>query len=164
VGQAFVMAADRNKLVEEVLRGFHDPGTGGFVPPGMPGHSPGIALPYDPDQARQLLAQAGYPEGQSFPNLELLVWPRRAHIVEYLVAQWLHNLNVEISIEIIQSFEEIIGMEQKNNLFFRIWDASYLDPDEFLRMCVRAKVPLWHNEIYDQIMEKNPPIFRPGCG
>jgi ABC-type oligopeptide transport system substrate-binding subunit/class 3 adenylate cyclase len=154
VGQAFVMAADRNKLVEEVLRGFHDPGTGGFVPPGMPGHSPGIALPYDPDQARQLLAQAGYPEGQSFPNLELLVWPRRAHIVEYLVAQWLHNLNVEISIEIIQSFEEIIGMEQKNNLFFRIWDASYLDPDEFLRLCVRAKVPHWHNEIYDQIMEK----------
>ena len=56
VRRAFVLATDREKLVN-VVGGNAPPATGGFVPPGMPGHAPGIALPFDPKEARQLLAQ-----------------------------------------------------------------------------------------------------------
>ena len=45
------------------------PARGGFVPPRMPAHQPGIGLPYDLEGARQLLAGAGYPGGQGFPEI-----------------------------------------------------------------------------------------------
>jgi oligopeptide transport system substrate-binding protein len=63
VRRAFALATDRGILANVVLRGHGAPATGGFIPPGMPGHSPEIGLPYNPDQARQLLGEAGYPGG-----------------------------------------------------------------------------------------------------
>ena len=76
VRRAFVLATDREALVK-AARPDCFPATGGFVPPGMPGHSPGIGLPYDPGQARRLLAEAGYPGGQGFPVVECLTLPDR---------------------------------------------------------------------------------------
>jgi len=67
VRRAFTLATDRETLADVILRGYASPATGGFVPPGMPGHSPGIGLPYDPEAARRLLAEAGYPGGRGFP-------------------------------------------------------------------------------------------------
>ena len=58
VRRAFAFAIDRERLADVVLRGYHIPATGGVVPLRMPGHSSGISLPYDPERARQLLAEA----------------------------------------------------------------------------------------------------------
>ena len=41
---------------------------GGAIPPAMPGHSHRVAPAYDPELARQLLAEAGYPEGRGCPS------------------------------------------------------------------------------------------------
>ncbi|MGB5932102.1 MAG: ABC transporter substrate-binding protein, partial [Anaerolineae bacterium] len=86
VRRAFTLATDRGTLADVILRGFVFPTTGGFVPPGIPGHSPGIGLPYDPDQARRLLAEAGYQGGRGFPTVEALATdtPLWASITEYL--------------------------------------------------------------------------------
>ena len=44
----------------------------GIIPPGVPGFDPAFkGLDYDPEKARKLLAQAGYPGGQGFPPLKL---------------------------------------------------------------------------------------------
>ncbi len=72
VRRAFVLAMDRETLSGVALGGTVFPATGGFVPPNMAGHSPGIALPYDPDEARKLLAEAGYPGGRGFPPVVCL--------------------------------------------------------------------------------------------
>lgn len=70
VRRALALALDRDALANRALNGYDVPATGGFVPPGMPGHTPGIGLPYDPDEARHLLAEAGYPGGRGLPTIQ----------------------------------------------------------------------------------------------
>ncbi|GAB4461528.1 MAG: hypothetical protein Kow0031_40590 [Anaerolineae bacterium] len=48
VRRAFVLATDRKTLVDLAWQGHATPATGGFLPPPMPGHSPEIGLPYQP--------------------------------------------------------------------------------------------------------------------
>ena len=98
VRRAFVLATDRETLSYEIQRGSNPPATGGFLPPGMPGHSPGIGLPYDPDGARQLLAEAGYPKGSGFPVIDSLT-ARESLRNTYLQEQWREVLGVEITWE-----------------------------------------------------------------
>ena len=88
VRQAFVQAIDREAHAEVVRSGQHSLATGGFVPTGMPGHSPGIGLPYDPERAHQLLVEAGYPKGRGFPAVKLLTSSFRAQESEQLAGYW----------------------------------------------------------------------------
>jgi oligopeptide transport system substrate-binding protein len=97
VRRAFVLATDRNRLADLVLFGHVFPATGGQVPPAVAGHSPGIALPYRPSEARRLMAEAGYPGGRGLPSVELLLAEGRETVIEDLSAQWLANLGVEIT-------------------------------------------------------------------
>ncbi len=64
VRQAFVHTVDREYLANVVSRGYVDPATGGFVPPGTPGHSTGIGLSYDVERARGLLEDGRISRGK----------------------------------------------------------------------------------------------------
>lgn len=97
VRRALAMATDRETLASVVLGGYDFPATGGLVPPGMPGHSPGIALPYDPGEARRLLARAGYPDGRDFPPVELLLAKGQEALGQHLQAQWREILGIEVT-------------------------------------------------------------------
>jgi oligopeptide transport system substrate-binding protein len=152
VRRAFVMAVDRERLADEVMGGFLYPATGGFVPPGIPGHSPGIGLPYDPVQARQLLTQAGYPDGRNFPNLEL-AWFAETNWIEHLAAEWLDNLNVEVTFKKIDRADFFQNI-RKWNLTFTGWVADHPDPDNFLRVGFRSRPPYWRNEVYERLLEE----------
>ncbi len=69
---------------------------------GMPGHAAGIGLPYDPDRARRLLAEAGYPGGRGFPAVAALGSRDRQPLSSSLQAQWRENLGVEIRWELLE--------------------------------------------------------------
>lgn len=63
VRRAISMAIDRDTIVEEVMEGIAIP-AGQVLPEGFFGVSENIDVPeYDPDGARELLAEAGYPDG-----------------------------------------------------------------------------------------------------
>jgi len=116
VRRAFAMAVDRERLANEVFEGLPDPVTGGLVPPTIPGHSPGIGLPYDPAQARQLMAQAGYPDGQGLITDEIVWIDAGTTILEFVKSQWMDNLNVEVALE-ITDWESVLDTSQSRNVF-----------------------------------------------
>ena len=100
--QALALAVDREQLANVILCGMYAPGTGGYVPAGMAGHSPQIGFPYQPDRARELLAQAGYATGAYLPVVEgLSVPPISSLIPEYLQAQWQENLGIQVEWDVV---------------------------------------------------------------
>jgi ABC-type oligopeptide transport system substrate-binding subunit len=153
---AFTLATDRETLAGVGLRGYAFPATGGLVPPGMPGHSPGIGLPYDPERACQLLAEAGYPGGRGFPVLDALAWdsPLVLPITEYLQAQWLEDLEVEIAWKQME-WGRLLNWLSRETPHMRYvgWSAGYPDPDYFLRIGWWRLKFGWRNEAYDRLVE-----------
>ena len=66
VRQALILALDRQAIVDEVFFGRYTLAQG-ILPPGTLGFNPHLkGYPYDPQKARQLLIQAGYPGGRGF--------------------------------------------------------------------------------------------------
>lgn len=71
VRQAFIYAIDRDTIAQAVMNNAWATATG-LVPPNIPQYNPELAAyPYDPAQAQALLAEAGYPNGEGFPTVEL---------------------------------------------------------------------------------------------
>ena len=63
VRQALSIAINRQAIVDRVMEGAAVP-SGQYLPPGVYSHAPDIKPPpYDPEQAKKLLAEAGYPKG-----------------------------------------------------------------------------------------------------
>jgi oligopeptide transport system substrate-binding protein len=153
VRQAFVMAADREILASQIVKGMRSPALGGFIPPALPGHSPKIGLPFDPDRAQHLLKQAGYSDGQDLSPLEIVFAHLAAEQIEYLSAQWLEHLNVNITGEGMD-YEEIFTSRYNTNLFYNGWYHDYLDPDNFLRVCIKTELPQWQDQRYDDLLQK----------
>ncbi len=71
VRRAFKYAVNKERIVLEITKMGTIPANG-VLPPGMPGHDPELKrYYYDPDKAKQLLAEAGYPNGAGFPVVQL---------------------------------------------------------------------------------------------
>jgi len=155
VRRAFALATDKTTLADVVLRGYEFPAAGGFVPPGVPGHSAGIGPPYDPEQARELLAEAGYPGGRDFPVVDAWTWQGIKSRAEYLQAQWRDNLGVEIAWDIMD-FSQFIDRVDKATVHIiqTVWMPDYPDPDSILRASPVRRRAHWRNEAYEELVEK----------
>jgi ABC-type oligopeptide transport system substrate-binding subunit/DNA-binding SARP family transcriptional activator len=157
VRRAFVQAIDRQTLASVILRNRDLPASGGVVPPGMPGHTPGIALPFDPGQARQLLAEAGYPNGRDFPEI-IVVAPNVAvglAIDQFFKDYWEGILNIKISIQRrrLSQFRVCEG-DQMPHAFGHAWSADYPDPANFLQASDFLSQYNWHDEQYEALIEQ----------
>jgi ABC-type oligopeptide transport system substrate-binding subunit len=154
VRRAFAMAIDRRTLAGMVEMGNVSPASGGFVPPGLPGHVPGIALPYDLESARSLLAEAGYPNGQGIAPVKVLFWDLLANLCDFFETLWQDGLGVEIIWELLEFGDRYRQIyEDPPAIFWAGWLADYPDPDSFLRVGVHHMVK-WRDEAYDRLVEE----------
>ncbi len=100
VRQAFAMAIDKKAITDQVLKGMAVP-TDAFT--GDPAVTSQIKpLPYDVEKAKQLLAEAGFPNGQGFPELTFYAPPAndpQMPVIEAVVKMWQDNLGVPIVIQ-----------------------------------------------------------------
>jgi oligopeptide transport system substrate-binding protein len=142
VRRAFAHSLDRVTYANVVLGGYLPLATGGIVPPGLPGHLPRIALSHEPERARQLLAEAGYPGGCGFPEVSLAEmgsWEYR-RATQYLQGQWRAALGVNVVVE-PRAFDEPYPKPRATaaQVLLTGWIADYPDPDSMLGMGLR-----WH--------------------
>ena len=156
------MSINKEQLAYEGLDGESDPATGGFVLPGMIGYSPGIGLPFDPQQARDLLIQAGYPNGQGLPNL-VISWHSENRIIRNVIEQWKTNLNVKVDFRLLE-WKEVIEEFQQGKFGYLFYGGATYDGEtdgyDVIRVGVRLFLPTWHNEAFDHLMEEAKQISR----
>jgi oligopeptide transport system substrate-binding protein len=161
VRQAFAHAVDREGLAQDAWQGQYLPATGGFVPPGMPGHSSGIGLTYDPSRARRLLREAGYPGGRGFPRVTWLYsgGSRRQPVVPLLRNAWDQHLGLTLGAHYLE-FREFMDRGERDpaHLSLRGWFADYPDPDDMLRVVFHSaegsNPPRWRSARFDALVEE----------
>jgi oligopeptide transport system substrate-binding protein len=136
VRRAVAMAIDKEKLVNELLGG-QNTIANSIVPPGIPGHREDAqAIEMNVDEARRLLAEAGYPNGRGLPPLELTFREQRPDIrivAEGVASQLKQNLGMDIRLQQLEwrSFLERVKKPDIQFVHMR-WGADYLDPENFL--------------------------------
>lgn len=147
VRQAFNYAIDRESIVNYTLQGEGRPAIYGIVPPIKGYEYEKIkGYTYDPEKARQLLAEAGYPNGKGFPKLTLQInsggGDRNIHTAEVIQKMLKENLNIEVNIEVLQFAQHLENYETGKAKFWRAgWVADYPDPENFLNMFYGKHVP-----------------------
>jgi oligopeptide transport system substrate-binding protein len=101
VRQALSLAIDREILANNVLRGAYAPAVS-LSPPELASHNPDEAFgyQYNPELAQQLLADAGYPGGEGFPEFEVTFWSvdRAQLIMQALQAMWSDTLGIDVTL------------------------------------------------------------------
>jgi oligopeptide transport system substrate-binding protein len=137
VRQAFNYALDKEQLVDLFLQGNGLVATGA-LPPTMPGYglSGTVGYPYDPEQARQLLREAGYSDPSQFPTVTFYTagYNDVSAYVTAVITMWQTELDITIEpvlLEPFSYFDELFA-GNKGHIFSSGWCADYPDPQNFL--------------------------------
>ncbi|HEY8389038.1 MAG TPA: ABC transporter substrate-binding protein [Parasegetibacter sp.] len=134
IRQAINFGFNRKKLMLYLRNSVGIPAESGFVPAGLPSFDTTKVrgYSYKPEKARQLLAEAGFPEGKNLPAIRLLTVPAYADLASF-IANELQQIGINIQVEALQRSLLLDLTATSKALFFRgSWIADYPDPENYL--------------------------------
>ncbi len=135
VRKALYMAIDREALVRYVTKGQEKPAAA--MVPRMPGYDGPIAPGFDPETAKRLLADAGYPNGAGMRTLEISFNTGENHklIAQAIQEMFKRNLNIDVT---LQNMEWKVYLKKQHIKDYDIgrmgWIGDYRDPMTFLEV------------------------------
>jgi oligopeptide transport system substrate-binding protein len=130
--------------------------TGGVVPPALQGHTPDIALRYDPDLARECLAKSGF--GGQLELAGMMVWD---DILDAIARSWCEVFGDRVSVS-SWSWREEEAMQAGSRVAtapIRVtgWLPGYPDPEYYLRLLFqstsRTNEGGFADPVFDELIE-----------
>lgn len=163
VRRAFALATDKPKLISKLTRGAEVPARH-FVPVGVANYASPEGLGYDPNAARQLLAEAGFPGGKGFPRVTYTFFSAsggaklHGKVAVELQQMWRDILGVEIE---LRQIERKVFFSAQSKLDYEIstssWIGDYNDANTFLDLFMSTSGNNrtgWKNERYDALIRE----------
>ena len=158
VRRALNLAFNQSEICTKILRGYKP--AYGMTPP-MAGYDTPHAVNHDPETARRLLAEAGYPGGKGFPRLKILLASREtaATLSQAVQAMWRKELGIEVEIENKEWTAYLEAMQTFDyDLAYSGWIGDYLDPLTFLEMWTENNgnnLTGWSSKDYEALLQKS---------
>jgi peptide/nickel transport system substrate-binding protein len=139
-------------------------GIGGFVPRGMPSYDPARTGGYDynPQKALQLLAEAGYPNGNGLPEITLTVSAQYVDLCQYIQHE-LAQIGISLKLDVAQAAQQREMMRGYQLPFFRgSWISDYPDAENQMSLFYSKNLQPngsnythYVNPKFDQLYEKS---------
>ena len=167
VRQAFSLVVDKRLLVEKITKAGEIPADS-FVPPGTAAYQPPrTGLGHDPERARRLLAEAGFPGGRGFPPFAFLynTGEQNQYIGVELKSMFERELGVSMG---LRPQENKVYQNTMSNVDYDLarssWVGDYADPNTFLDMWVTGSGNNrtgWSDGRYDALIAEAGRAFDP---
>lgn len=155
VRRALSLALDRGALVTKVLKAGQQPALT-FAPAGLGGYEPKTRLHEDVAEAQRLLAEAGFPQGQGFPKIELSTWPVSTAQIEAIQQMWRDRLGIEVAIHQREARTHIAALAAGDfDLGFYTAIPDYDSATDLLERLTTGNAnnyPRWHDAGYDHLV------------
>jgi len=159
VRKALALGIDRESLIRNVTRGGETPAYA-VSPPGDAGYTPRARITGSLEDARKLLAEAGFPGGKGMKPVQLLynTQANNKQIAEAIQEMWRRNLGVETEL-INQEWKVYLDSQHTHNYQMERsgWIADYPDPHVFLEIWESGNGnndTLWSNAAYDSLLHQ----------
>jgi oligopeptide transport system substrate-binding protein len=164
VRNALSLAFDRVALTDIVLKKYYLPAAT-ILPPDIAGYNPGAALTGGIDKAKQLLADAGFPNGQGWPSDFTVVYTTNSvtkTILEYIQNEWKKNLGITVQLDAMESKAYTAWRSaratQPFNAYFGAWGSDYGDPNNWHNFLFSAQTDFYHthwkNDQFESMIAK----------
>jgi oligopeptide transport system substrate-binding protein len=159
VRQALTMAIDKRPIVRNVTK-LGEEITSLYVPPTFPNYKRPTGLAFDVKKAKELLADAGYPNGENFPSVKLMFnteFNDHKLIAEIVSRQWKKNLNINVELDGMEIKQFQTRLHGKDYDVSRAsWYGDYNDVSTFTdkyRSDSLNNDSAWSNAQYDQLLD-----------
>lgn len=159
IRKALAYAVDRKTLVESVTNGVQS-ATGALTPPNTLGYTSKSQILFEPEKARQLLSDAGYPDGKNFPSVELTYNNNEDHrkVAEAIQQMWKKHLGINVKLKNQEWKVYLHEVKSLNHDIARMgWVGDYIDPNTFLGVFTSDSGDNktgWKNKQYDDLLKK----------
>ena len=160
--RAFAMALDKQAIVDFITRGgevaaptLTPPGSVGYVDPAA-----GVGIPFDPEGARALLAEAGFAGGAGLPTITLAfnASETNSRIAQAVQQMWQTELGATVELQPVEgSAYSQVAAEGAFSVWRMGWGMDYPDANNIHAELFTSNVgntAIAHNAEYDRLIEE----------